>query len=149
MKSKIWILALLIIACNNKKNNIETTNADTIVSTDTIKIERTKEPQKPTPQQYSNDRFRQVTAENLGENKFRIQGQAQVFEANLSWVIEDGHNELKKGFTTTDAGAPEWGNFDFTIDIQKKDQNTTLHLILFEASAKDGSRQSELPIPLL
>jgi hypothetical protein len=23
-------------------------------------------------------------------------------------VIEDGHNELKTGFTTTDAGAPEW-----------------------------------------
>jgi hypothetical protein len=35
-------------------------------------------------------------------------------------VIEDGHNELKTGFTTTDAGAPEWGNFDFTIDIEKK-----------------------------
>jgi hypothetical protein len=50
--------------------------------------------------------------------------------------IEDGHNELKTGFTTTDAGAPEWGNFDFTIDIEKKEESSTLTLILFEESAK-------------
>jgi hypothetical protein len=43
---------------------------------------------------------------------------------------------LKTGFTTTDAGAPEWGNFDFTIDIEKKEESSTLTLILFEESAK-------------
>jgi hypothetical protein len=51
---------------------------------------------------------------------------------------------LKTGFTTTDAGAPEWGNFDFTIDIEKR-ESSTLTLILFEESAKDGSRNYELP----
>jgi hypothetical protein len=86
--------------------------------------------------------------EKIAADKFRIQGEAQIFEANFSWVIEDGHNELKKGYEMTDAGAPEWGKFDFTIDIQKKNDNSTLILILFEISAKDGSRQYELPIPL-
>ena len=77
-----------------------------------------------------------------------MQGEAQVFEANFGWVVEDGHNELEKGFTTTQAGAPEWGKFNFTVDVQKTDKNATYHIILFEVSAKDGSRQSELPIPL-
>jgi len=62
--------------------------------------------------------------------------------------VEDGHDELKKGFEMTDAGAPEWGNFIFTINVAKKRPNSTLHLIIFESSAKDGSRQHELPILL-
>jgi hypothetical protein len=48
----------------------------------------------------------------------------------------------------TDAGAPAWGNFSFTVDAPKKNANSTLHLILFELSSKDGSRQYELPILL-
>ena len=48
----------------------------------------------------------------------------------------------------TDAGAPEWGDFDFTIIVQKKRENSKLTLVLFESSAKDGSRQDELPIVL-
>jgi hypothetical protein len=39
------------------------------------------------------------------------------------------------------------GNFDFTIDIEKKEESSTLTLILFE-ERKDGSRNYELPIPL-
>jgi hypothetical protein len=48
----------------------------------------------------------------------------------------------------TDAGAPEWGRFSFTVEAVKKRANSTLHIILFESSAKDGSRQYELPILL-
>ena len=62
--------------------------------------------------------------------------------------MEDGHEELKKGYQMTDAGAPEWGKFEFAITAQKKRTNSTLTLILFETSAKDGSRQHELPITL-
>lgn len=64
-------------------------------------------------------------------------------------MVEDGHNELKKGFEATDAGAPEWGNFGFIVNVKKERLNSTLHLILFETSTKDGSRQFELPVPLL
>lgn len=56
--------------------------------------------------------------------------------------------ELKKGNTITDAGAPEWGNFNFTVDVKKERENSTLMLILFESSPKDGSRQYELPVLL-
>ncbi len=48
----------------------------------------------------------------------------------------------------TEAGAPEWGKFEFTIDAKKKREISTLILILFESSAMDGSRQYELPIVL-
>ncbi len=97
---------------------------------------------------HSNDRFRNVTVTTVAEKEFRVQGEAQVFEANISWVIEDGHNVLKEGHETTSAGAPEWGKFDFTVTAEKQRENSTLHLILFEGSPKDGSRTHELPILL-
>ncbi len=94
------------------------------------------------------ERFKEVTVEKTGDHKFRVHGKAQIFEASFSWRVEDGHQELKNGFQTTDSGAPEWGNFSFTVDVEKKRPNSTLHLILFEASPKDGSRQHELPVLL-
>ena len=103
---------------------------------------------EPATKAYSNARFKNVIAKKLGDNKYRITGKAQIFEANFGWVIEDGHDELEKGNTMTDAGAPEWGNFNFIVQAKKKRENSVLHLILFEVSAKDGSRQYELPVLL-
>ncbi len=97
---------------------------------------------------FSNERFRNVFVKKVDDSTFNISGKAQVFEATLSWVVEDGHNQLKKGFTTADHGAPEWGNFSFDVTVAKRDPNSVLHLILFESSAKDGRRQHELPVPL-
>ncbi|SEA71565.1 Immunoglobulin-like domain of spore germination [Flavobacterium gillisiae] len=147
IKSTILLLAVLVFACN-KKNSDDTNRNESSTSIDTVQVTKPIEPQKQVAIAFSNEHFRQVTVEKVDGNKFRVKGQAQVWEANINWVIEDGHNELKSGFTTTDAGAPEWGNFDFTIDIEKKEESLTLTLILFEESAKDGSRNHELPIPL-
>lgn len=97
---------------------------------------------------FSNDRFRNVLVKKIGDSTFEISGEAQVFEAAFSWVVEDGHNEIKGGHEMTDAGAPAWGDFSFPITVAKRDPNSVLHLILFEGSAKDGSRQHELPIRL-
>jgi|GEM_PF-523448 len=97
---------------------------------------------------YGNQRFKDVTIEKIGASKYKITGKGQIFEASFGWVVEDGHRELKSGHQMTDMGAPEWGNFSFTVDVSKHRPNSTLHLILFETSAKDGSRQHELPIPL-
>lgn len=97
---------------------------------------------------YSNERFKEVTVKKVGADQFVVEGKAQIFEANVEWVVEDGHNELKKGFQMADAGAPAWGNFKFEIEVDKQRPNSTLTLILFESSAKDGSRQHELPILL-
>ena len=147
MRPTLLLFILLLFSCNKKANDVVEKN-DTLVSVDTIQIAKPIIPEKETAKAYSNERFRKVTVEKLDEHTFRINGEAQIFEANFSWVVEDGHNELKKGFEMTDAGAPEWGKFDFTVDAEKKDSYSTLHLILFEASAKDGSRQYELPILL-
>ena len=147
MKPTILLLLLLLFSCNKKGNDVAESN-DTLVSVDTVKTVKSIIPKKEIAKEYSNERFRKVTVEKVAEHIFRARGEAQIFEAAFSWIVEDGHNELKKGFEMTDAGAPEWGKFDFTVDVEKKDSNSTLHLLLFEASPKDGSRQYELPIPL-
>ena len=134
------IILVVFVACNNVSQPVSTT--DTLTIHDTVYVN------KPEAKKYSNERFKDVSIERIGEHKFIIKGRAQVFEAAFSWVVEDGHDELKKGFEMTDAGAPEFGNFAFVVDVAKKTPNSTLHIILFEASANDGSRQHELPIKL-
>lgn len=147
MKRLFWILLILLVSCN--KGNKNATEAEDILKTsDTLRPTKTTPPEVVTPKKYSNKRFRKVTVEKVDGNKFCVRGEGQIFEANFSWVVEDGHNELKKGFEMTDAGAPEWGKFDFTFEVSKNNENTTLTLILFEISAKDGSRQHELSIAL-
>jgi len=124
------------------------------VPTETVAVIHPEEPQAgpmpaPVPNKtYSNERFRNVSVKEVLEGRYTIQGEAQVFEAHFNWVIEDGHKELKSGYAMTDAGAPEWGSFKFTLDVNKPLANSTLHIILFEASAKDGSRKFEVPVPL-
>ncbi len=143
-----WIFLLpilLLFSC--KKQEVVQTN-DVLKTSDTLHLPNKTPSDTVTSEKYFNERFREVTVEKVGDNKYRVRGQGQIFEANFSWIIEDGHNELYKGFQMTDAGAPEWGKFDFTIDAQKEEANSTLTLILFEVSAKDGSRQYELPIAL-
>ncbi len=159
MKRILFLFIIIFSACNNTDQQKETSkvktdslkiNADTTLVNIAMEEIRTEEPPPlpPAPKIYSNARFKEVTVKKTGDHQFLVKGKAQVFEANISWVVEDGHNELKKGFQMTDAGAPEWGNFTFSIDVKKKRDNSTLTLILFESSAKDGSRQHELPIVL-
>ena len=149
MRWTILLSTLLLFACNKKENQRTTIVNDTLkTSPETTKVVKTAKPENLLPKQYSNERFKEVTVERLDENKFRIRGKGQIFEASFNWIVEDGHEELKDGFQMTDAGAPEWGNFDFIIAVQKKRENSKLTLVLFESSAKDGRRQHELPILL-
>ena len=153
MKHVLFFSLILLAACTSKVTTETETDTD---AQDTISIDHTGtdqdttiiDPEGISPKVYSNARFRDVTVEKTAENTYRLTGQGQIFEANFNWVIEDGHDELKSGYTMTDAGAPAWGNFNFTVTASKKNSNSTLHLVLFEVSAKDGSRQHQLPIPL-
>jgi len=159
MKVKYILLAIILTGCNAQQEP-QKDDKEVVVTNDTQMAERKKpeiENAKPEPVKsidslpekiYSNERFKEVKLRKTGDHKFIVKGKAQIFEAQFSWVVEDGHEELRKGFTMTDAGAPEWGNFSFTVDVSKKRTNSTLHLILFESSPKDGSRQYELPVPL-
>src|SRR5688500_2772961 len=153
MKSLFPLYFILIIGCTAK---VTTEHPDE--ANDTISVDNTRTEEKEdtvykdsigiSPKVYSNERFKDVTVEKTGDNTFLITGKGQIFEANFNWVIEDGHEELQKGYTMTDAGAPEWGNFSFSVTAPKKNPNSTLHIIIFESSPKDGSRQYELPILL-
>jgi len=152
MKRFCFLLAIALAACNSNTRQNETS-----VSPDTMKVyPEPPEDIKTAPpgdslsevKIYGNERFKDVSVKVIGEHKFQIEGKGQIFEANFGWVVEDGHEELKKGSQMTSAGAPEWGKFGFTIDVEKKRSNSTLMLILFESSPKDGSRQFELPVVL-
>jgi hypothetical protein len=146
MKRILLLLIILLTACNKKEVTTEET-PKIVKTSDTVQLKKA-DSSHTTIKKYSNKRFRNVTVEKVNDDTFRVKGEGQIFEASFSWIVEDGHNELKEGYEMTDAGAPEWGKFDFTLDVAKNRENSTLTLVLFEISANDGSRQHELPIVL-
>jgi hypothetical protein len=151
MRFTILFPVIILIGCNGPEQENKVVKNDTLAISPGTTLAKTDTGPKvklAPSRTYSNKRFRNVTVERIGEDEFVVKGQGQIFEANFGWVVEDGHEELKKGNQMTDAGAPEWGNFEFKIRGHKKRANSTLTLILFEVSAKDGSRQYELPITL-
>ena len=147
MKKIILLLIILFSACN-KKEEIVVEPQEIVKTSDTVQLKKKPALLNTTVKKYSNERFRNVTVEKVSGDTFRVKGEGQIFEASFSWIVEDGHNELKEGHEMTDAGAPKWGKFDFTLDVAKNRENSTLTLILFETSANDGSRQHELAITL-
>jgi hypothetical protein len=158
MRILFILFAFIIVSCNDQQDQTATTDTTaTQQKVDTpLKKKKLTKPLEieldttvvPKEKVYANKRFKDVKVESLGSNKFRITGNAQVFEASFNWKVEDGHDQLLSGYTTTDAGAPEFGKFNFTITVRKRRPNSTLTLTLYEASANDGSPQHELHIPL-
>ena len=154
MKLIIASFIIVLAACTGKvTTDTEVNDADTVSIDNTgtdpdIRDTVYRDSSGISPKFYSNERFRDVAIQKIGDNTYLITGKGQIFEANFGWVIEDGHNELQQGNVMTNNGAPAWGDFGFKISPPKKDPNTTLHIILFESSPKDGSRQYELPIPI-
>jgi len=149
MRYSILLPLILFAACKNNEHVGSATTVDTLTTMpETLQVAKEAEPEPMLSKAYANERFRDVTVGRIGLDSFIVRGQGQIFEANFSWIVEDGHDELKKGFQMTDAGAPEWGKFEFSIRVQKKRENSTLMLVIFESSPQDGSRQYELPIPL-
>ncbi|MCW3075264.1 MAG: sporulation protein [Flaviaesturariibacter sp.] len=149
---KLALIAMVVFAsCNaadeGKNVPVDSPSPEKPSVTQTPVVPKDTAVQQPA-KTYANERFKEVTVEKTAPGQYRVTGKAQVFEAAFSWVIEDGHNELKEGHEMTDEGAPAWGAFRFTVNTAKPRTNSTLHLILFEYSAKDGSRQYELPIAL-
>lgn len=146
MKTTHLLILICLAACGGRVEHKEAEVRGGLG--DSVAVQENKETAPARDSSYSNARFRKVTVRKSGENKYTITGEGQIFEASFGWVVEDGHNELAKGFATTLAGAPEWGSFEFTVEVKKQRGNSTLMLVLFESSAKDGSRQHELPVKL-
>lgn len=80
-------------------------------------------------------------------DEIEVHGLARVFEATIQYEFEDGHFILDKGFVTASEGAPGWGEFTITIPLDDA-INGEHKIILYEESAKDGSRLHELIIPV-
>lgn len=78
---------------------------------------------------------------------FVVKGQARVFEAAFSYTFEDGHNNLAEGHVMADIGAPEWGNFEFTVTFDNPTSPTGV-LTIYEVSAKDGEPTNQLTLPV-
>ncbi len=76
-----------------------------------------------------------------------VSGLARVYEGTVLYEFEDGHFILDEGFTTATNGAPGWGEFEIVIELDDA-VNYSGRVILFEESAKDGSRMNELIIPV-
>ena len=151
MKLIYFAIPVCLLACDGSTNKTASTDtSDSLKVIDSLDmVYNGREVTAPElVEVHANDRFREVSVEKIDEQTYRVKGEAQIFEANFGWVVEDGHNELKQGNEMTSAGAPEWGEFEFTVEVEKERENSTLTLVLFESSAKDGSRQHELPIAL-
>ena len=151
MRLNIFATFIILVSCNAKEEPSTIAKTDTLktsIATTVAEQKQTSKDTLPPFKAYANKRFKDVIVERIGKDSFLIHGRGQIFEANFNWVLEDGHDEFKKGFQMTDAGAPEWGKFEFIVHAQKKRINSTITLILFESSAMDGRRQHELPIIL-
>ena len=75
-------------------------------------------------------------------------GIARVFEGTVNYELQDASgNVLKNGFTTAASGGPDWGFFEVKIPHPPAG---IAKLVLFQESAKDGSKvdQVELPVKL-
>ncbi|WP_308637083.1 Gmad2 immunoglobulin-like domain-containing protein [Paenibacillus silvisoli] len=96
-----------------------------------------------------NNAFRNVQITGSG-GKYTVTGEGRVFEAIMSYAVEDGHNYLLEKNYMLPEGAPAWSAFklDISIPANKLPKNGTLMLQLFEYSAKDGSKVNILNIPL-
>lgn len=97
----------------------------------------------------ANDAFRLFAPEPQSQvgSTFTVQGEARVFEGAFSWTLEDGHSILAEGNEFVEEGAPAWSPFEFEVNYTSA-SNSTLTLILFVYSAKDGNPEHELMVPL-
>lgn len=81
------------------------------------------------------------------EGRLIVRGLARVFEATIQYEFEDGHYLFDKGFVTASEGAPGWGEFEIVLDLDDvSNYYGTGTVILYEESAKDGSRLHEIHI---
>lgn len=95
-----------------------------------------------------NDVFRifEPESETVVDTEFTVRGEARVNGGTVYYEFEDGHNILDEGTASASAEAPDWGEFELTIQFDEV-AFTTGTIVLYEES-KDGSRQNQLYIPV-
>lgn len=81
------------------------------------------------------------------KNEIIVRGLARVFEGTIQYQFRDNHSILDEGYTTTSEGTEEWNEFEIIIKVDKS-AHRSARIILYEESAKDGSKINELTIPV-
>lgn len=80
--------------------------------------------------------------------ELRVRGTSNTFEASLAWEAQDrAGTVIREGFATATSGTGTWGTFDFDIDLSGTDTGP-ITLVVFELSARDGSRVNVYEVPL-
>jgi hypothetical protein len=140
----IWVILILtaifnLVACSHenkapvvdkKPNVIENKNKNT----------KSNLPKK----QYENEAFKEVVITETDQG-VDVTGKASVFEGVFQYAIVVGNKTVLQDKYQT-AGAPAWGDFQFTI--AKKFVKKGAMLELFVYSAKDGSKINILKMPI-
>jgi hypothetical protein len=83
------------------------------------------------------------------ESPLHVTGTANTFEANFQYELTDTDGLIvDQNFVTATSGTGTRGTFDFTTDEFTVPFDGVGSLIVFESSAKDGSRINLVEIPL-
>jgi hypothetical protein len=79
----------------------------------------------------------------------KVYGKARVFESQFNWrLLDSSKREIDKGSAMTNGSdAGKYGAFQFVIETLKR-PSAELTLEVFDYSAKDGSKQDLVSIPL-
>lgn len=142
---------LFLMACNNssdKAMDVETSDNHSYDSTPVEIIAPVWDTAVPVLNPRSNKIFKNVVVERIAQDSFEISGEASVYEANVRWNLEDGHYDLGEGFATASAAGPNWGTFRFKVKAPKANENTTIHIVLFEEDMETGNKKNFLPLYL-
>jgi len=92
-----------------------------------------------------------LTAPKAGQtvgSPMKVAGMAMVFEATVNYRLKNSEGKiLAEGFAQAAAGAPEHGEFSFTIDFAAETGKGTLEV--FEVSMKDGGEINKVSVPVV
>ena len=136
MKKIVYLFVILtaiigLASCNQHQD--ETTNQNEPIS------------HVPKDKVYQNKVFKDVVVTE-SEDKIIVTGKAQVFEGVFQYALYDGEKVLIENNYQTD-GAPAWGEFEISFEKELVATND-IKLELFVFSAKDGSKENTLEIPI-
>jgi hypothetical protein len=91
-----------------------------------------------------------VESPGFGEavsSPLRVSGSANTFEATFEYELVIGEKIVQKSFVTATSGSGTRGTFEFTLRFDL-DRPESGELVVYESSAKDGSRINIREIPL-
>jgi hypothetical protein len=66
-----------------------------------------------------------------------VEGEATVFEANVSWQLKRGATQVRNGFATASIGAPGRGEYSFSLGVLPAGSYS---IRVFEMSMEDGDK---------